>query len=120
MRNMSFSMTEDALLAGEKTVTRRLGWQFLKPGDRVRAVRKGMGLKKGEKVKHLAVIKVVDVQRERLDSITLYDVYLEGFNVLTAGFGDPQLDFIQRFCKAMKCRPEQKVTRIEFRVLKFR
>jgi len=32
-RNMSFSMTTQAVLDETKTVTRRLGWDFLKPGD---------------------------------------------------------------------------------------
>lgn len=32
-RNMSFSMTTEAVRNRTKTVTRRLGWEFLKPGD---------------------------------------------------------------------------------------
>ena len=47
MRLMSFALTTRQFLAHEKTVTRRLGWEFLKPGDRVCGVEKGMGLKKG-------------------------------------------------------------------------
>ena len=47
MRNMSFALTEAQLLDGTKTVTRRLGWTMLKPGDHFRAVRKAMGLRKG-------------------------------------------------------------------------
>lgn len=79
MRNMSFLLTVDAFVAGRKTVTRRLGWAFLKPGDRVRAVERCMGLKKGEKVKVLGVIEVVSNRAERLDAITAEDCALEGF-----------------------------------------
>lgn len=49
MRRMSFSMTTAQMYARNKDVTRRFGWWFLKPGDRVMTVEKAMGLKKGEK-----------------------------------------------------------------------
>jgi len=39
-----------------KTVTRRLGWWYLQPGNIINAVEKGMGLKKGEKVKKICQI----------------------------------------------------------------
>jgi len=42
-RCMSFSMTTDAVRNRTKTVTRRLGWNFLKPGDLLWAVEKGWG-----------------------------------------------------------------------------
>ena len=71
-RNMSFSMTTEAIRAGSKTVTRRLGWYFLKPGDVLWAVEKGMGLKKGEKVKRICLIRVVSVKREPLNKIGEY------------------------------------------------
>ena len=51
MRNMSFTMTTRQIKNRSTTMTRRFGWWFLKPGDRIQAVEKGMGLKKGEKVK---------------------------------------------------------------------
>jgi hypothetical protein len=38
MRSMSFALTTDQVRARTKTVTRRLGWTFLKAGDRIRAV----------------------------------------------------------------------------------
>lgn len=46
-RNMSFTLTIEQMRARTKTVTRRKGWAFLKPGDLVWAVVKGMGLKPG-------------------------------------------------------------------------
>lgn len=61
---MSFALTTDQILARTKTVTRRVGWHFLKPGDLIQAVEKGMGLKKGERVKRLAVLRVLDVRHE--------------------------------------------------------
>lgn len=65
MRNMSFALTTDQFLAGTKTVTRRLGWKFLKPGDRVMACEKCMGLRKGEKIRRLGEIEIVSVKRDR-------------------------------------------------------
>ncbi|MEM1213836.1 MAG: ASCH domain-containing protein [Planctomycetota bacterium] len=108
MRNMSFALTTGQLLDGSKTVTRRLGWGFLKAGDRVCAVEKAMGLKKGEKLKRLGVIEVVSVRRERLDAIDQEDVVAEGFPKMSPA------GFVSMFGKAMGCGPGEEVTRIEF------
>jgi hypothetical protein len=48
MRNISFSITRFQFCDRTKTVTRRLGWAKLKPGDVLMGVEKAMGLKKGE------------------------------------------------------------------------
>lgn len=108
MRNMSFSLTEAQFLDGSKDVTRRLGWKFLKPGDRVRAVRKAMGLKKGERVHPLGVIEIVSVRREALEDVTHGDVRREGFSCDCD-------EFIRIFCLHMGCPRHWPVTRIEFR-----
>lgn len=110
MRLISFSMTEAAFVAGTKTVTRRIGWKHLKPGDRLVGVNKAMGFKPGEKPRHLGEIEVVSVRRERLDAIDLEDVRAEG----VAGC-DTVEAFVAGFCKAMRCAPSDGVTRIEFR-----
>ena len=109
MRNMSFALTTDQFLDGTKTVTRRLGWKFLKPGDRFRACVKCMGLKKGEKVQVLGECEVVSVRRERLDHITNEDTEREGFPGMTAA------EFVAMFCRHMGCKPYDEVTRIEFK-----
>jgi len=108
---MSFSLTEEQLLDGTKDVTRRLGWHRLKAGETVRAVRKAMGLKKGEKVHRLGIIRIVSVRSERLDAITMDDVIREGFGGMSVG------GFIEMFCGHMGCQPGTPVTRIEFRRL---
>ncbi|MCA0401330.1 MAG: hypothetical protein LCH38_11000 [Proteobacteria bacterium] len=112
MRNISFALTEPQFLDGTKDVTRRTGWTFLKPGDRLRAVRKAMGLKKGEKVHVLGVIEIVSVRCEPLLNICreMGGTSREGFPEMTG------LDFIRFFCASHKhCTPETIVTRIEFR-----
>ena len=109
MRNISFSMTEPQFIDGSKTVTRRLGWKYLKVGTKLRAVRKAMGLKKGEKVRVLGVIEVVAVRRESLTCMTDDDCAREGFPELDAR------EFVTMFCKHMRCEPLTEVTRIEFR-----
>lgn len=108
MRRMSFSMTEEALLAGRKTVTRRLGWKNLKPGDQLLAVDKAMGLKKGEKSRVLGTVTVVAVRRERLDAIDNEDVLREGFRGMAAH------EFVRMFSRAMGCLPSTIVARVEF------
>lgn len=111
-RNMSFMLTEQQIRARAKTVTRRLGWHFLQAGQEVKAVRKGMGLKKGEKVEVLARLRVVSVRRELLSSITQADVDKEGFPHLNT------LQFIAMFMKHMgQRRGDPLVTRIEFEYL---
>ncbi len=115
-RNMSFSMTTDAIRDRSKTVTRRLGWNFLQPGDLLWAVEKGMGLKKGEKVKRLALIRVVSTEwvslygtLAALDTFRLQDeMAAEGFPRYTAEM------FTAMFCKHNRCEWDGLVNRIEF------
>ena len=109
MRSMSFMLTRQAVINRTKTVTRRLGWGNLKPGDRVHAVTKAMGLKKGEKQERLGVIEVVSVRREELRDISRDDVLREGFPGM---FPD---EFVAMFRRNMKCQPDAIVNRIEFR-----
>lgn len=110
MRNISFSMTTPQFIDGSKDVTRRLGWWKLKPGDRLMAVEKAMGLKKGEKIKPLGVIEIVSVSAEPLSAITEADVKREGFP------GWTRADFINFFTeKNPKCGPFTLVNRIEFK-----
>lgn len=79
MRAISFAKTEAQFLAGLKTVTRRSGWEKLKPGTVLRVVRKSMGLKRGEKQVTLGFIRVLDVRREPLAMLDRDEVAKEGF-----------------------------------------
>lgn len=107
---ISFSMTEPQFIDGPKDVTRRTGWLRLRAGDRLIAVRKAMGLKRGEKVHRLGMIEVVSVQNEPLWSIAEDECRREGFPDM-----NPE-DFVQVFCQGrQRCRPDSDVTRIEFK-----
>ena len=114
-RNISFSLTTPQFLDGSKDVTRRDGWAFLKPGDVLCAVEKSQGLKKGEKVKRLGMIRVVSVRRERLDRLLderaygRSEVTREGFPGWTP---DKFVIFFRKSHKGIESRSE--VTRIEF------
>jgi hypothetical protein len=119
MRNISFALTTDQIRDRSKTVTRRLGWAALKPGELLCAVVKSQGLKKGEQVQRLATVRVVDVRREFLDRLTADLDY--GF-AETSREGFPEghplhwpSEFVDFFCKSHKgCTPTSFVTRIEF------
>ena len=111
---MSFAATTDQIMRRQKSVTRRLGWTFLKPGDRVMAVVKGQGLKKGEKVEKLGVIRIVSVRRERLDAITWGDVVREGYAKMSPYDTTLHKGFIRHFCAMNRCDTATTVTRIEF------
>ncbi len=108
MRHISFALTTPQILNRSKTVTRRLGWRNLKPGTLLQAVEKGQGLKKGEKVKRLAIIRVERVRRQPLRAIDKVDCIREGFPELTAA------EFVEMFCKHNGCTPDAEVTRLEF------
>jgi hypothetical protein len=108
MRNMSFSLTTEQIRNKTKFVTRRLGWRFLKVGEYVQVVEKCQGLKKGEKIKKITVIKVVSTARQMLNEITQRDCFLEGFPKMT-----PK-QFIKMFCNANKCPDDIEITRIKF------
>jgi len=107
-RNMSFAMTTEQVRDKAKTVTRRFGWWDLKPGDIVCAVEKGMGLKKGEKVKRLGLIRIVSVRTERLNAITQEDCVKEGFPCMSSN------EFIKFMVGHYNCGYTDMVNRIEF------
>jgi hypothetical protein len=115
---MSFSITTEQMRNRTKTVTRRLGWSFLKPGDVVNAVEKAMGLKPGEKIKRICQIRILDVRREQLADMLdgvdygFQETTLEGFPEGTDKHW-PSV-FVDMFCRAMKCKPETEVNRIAF------
>jgi len=112
MRNMSFMLTTDQVYSKTKTVTRRRGWWFLKPGDIVCAVEKGMGLKKGKKIKKICPISIVSVRREPLHCISSEEVFKEGFPGASPEW------FIAMFCKSHKgTHLNSIVNRIEFEYL---
>lgn len=114
-RRMSFSMTRRQFLDGSKTVTRRLGSEFLKAGDELIAIEKGMGLKAGEAQVIIGRIRVKSVRREPLELLLqdseygVAEVRAEGFPGLT-----PE-EFIAFYRKSHAgCHAGRAVTRIEF------
>jgi hypothetical protein len=107
-RNISFFLTQEQFKNKTKTVTRRLGWDNLKPGDILNGCVKCQGLKKGEKVQILGQIRVKCVTKQPLNRITLDDVKKEGFPDMQS------IEFVRMFCKHMKCDPRTLVNRIEF------
>lgn len=114
MRNISFMLTPSQLLDGSKDVTRRLGWKNLKPGQRIQACKKCMGLKKGEAIEKLAVIEIVSVNREPLSRMISDPVYGQDESRREGFPGMSGLEFVEMFCKHMKVTPDDIVTRIEF------
>ena len=110
MKQISFSLTTPQFLDGSKDVTRRLGWKSVKAGEVLIAVRKAQGLKAGEKVERLGLIRVVSTGREELRLISPAEVTREGFP------GLPPRKFVAMFCEHMgpDVTPSTVVTRIEF------
>lgn len=110
-RNMSFSMTTDAARARTKDVTRRLGWWHLKPGDVVQQVEKAMGLKKGEQIKRIHLIRIVSAEAEPLHAFDSHgpdECRREGFPELTPA------QFVDMFCRHNRVREDVMVNRIVF------
>lgn len=114
MRRMSFFLTPRQLLGRTKDVTRRTGrvWEALLPGDEILAIHKSQGLRKGEKQRVLAKLRVKSALPERVcEADRNGEATREGFPAMTGE------EFVRFFCKAMKCDPQTIVTRIEFAVV---
>ena len=117
MRNILFTLTPQQIKDRSKTVTRRIGWQFLKVGDVLMACDKGFDLKQGEVVVQLGRIEVISILRERLHSLDFNKSYgareakKEGFPEMSGS------QFLAFFCRKMEVDPTQIVTRIEFKYL---
>jgi hypothetical protein len=108
---MSVAFTEQAVRDRIKTVTRRKGWTFLKPGDRLTLCRKVMG-RQGAPLVRVAEVEVVAVSREPLSAITANEVRLEGFP------GMKPAEFIRLFfTDAQGISADAEVTRVEWRYL---
>jgi hypothetical protein len=112
---MSVALTSAAVRERRKTVTRRLGWAFLKTGERLTWCEKVQGRKRRdgtvEPLVRIAEVEVVSVRREPLSSIGPGETALEGFPDMTGGA------FVEFFCNAMRCEPDTLVTRVEWRYL---
>jgi hypothetical protein len=114
---MSFMLTTQQVRDGTKTVTRRNGWWFLKPGDRVMACVKCQGLGRGGKIEKIREIEIVSVRRERLHRIIegaggygRGEMIAEGFPNMTPA------DFLLMFCAHhVGATPDSFVNRIEFK-----
>lgn len=119
MRNISFMLTKDQVVARTKDVTRRNGWANLKPGDVLRGVEKSQGLKKGEKIRPLCTIRVVSVRREKLRRMT-DDLEYGRTECVREGFPPPHEEsdpavFVEFFCRSHKgVTPDSEITRIEY------
>ena len=109
---MSFFATQEQLRQKKKDVTRRTGWSQLHIGERINAVEKGQGLKKGERVTSITWIQVTDIRREPLQAIQPEDLPREGFPDMTTE------EFIAMFCKMNRCKPDTTITRIEFKYIR--
>ena len=118
-RLMSVAFTEQAVIERRKTVTRRKGWTFLKPGDRLTLCRKVMGRKPGEPLVRIAEVEVVHVQRHRLGELLTCDPQEAREEMSCEGFpGMDPMRFIDKFfIAAQGVMPADEVTRIEWRYL---
>lgn len=123
-RLMSVAFTEQAVIERRKTVTRRKGWTFLKPGDRLTLCRKVMGRKPGEPLVRLAEVEVVHVQRHPLRLLWEWEandgarqevedeIAAEGFPGM-----HPRVFVSRFFLDAQGMHLDEDVTRIEWRFL---
>lgn len=114
MRHMSFQLTTEQMRARTKTVTRRLGWCDLQPGTVLQAVEKCQGLRKGQRVSKLGVIRVVSVRRERLTDLLHRHDYAAAEMKLEGFAGMEGRAFVEMFCRANDCFITEYVNRIEF------
>lgn len=109
MRNMSFALTTRQVRRREKTVTRRNGWRFARPGMIVQPVIKCQGIPKGGHVTKIGgPIRFTKVTRETLGQITPADCAREGFPLMRPW------EFVALYTRANGGDARDIVTRIEF------
>jgi hypothetical protein len=108
MRNMSFALTAQQIRDGTKNVTRRIGWNNLKIGEILMACEKSRGIGKGGHIVRIRKIRVTDIRKEQLNSITPEEVLHEGFVGMTPD------EFVAMFCEANGCKPDATVNRFRF------
>lgn len=115
-RLMSFAMTTEQYKNRSKTVTRRWGWLHAKVGMEFSGVEKAMGLKKGEKIKHIGPGRIKNVRREPLDAMIKDIEYgreemkKEGYPF---GMTCPK-EFVEKLAKSAGKKTSDLITRIEF------
>lgn len=113
---MSFSLTTEAYRQHRKFVTRRLGWANLKAGETFMGIEKGQGIPKGGHVVRLGAVVCKSNTPEPLSAI-LTNPYGDR-EVADEGFpGMTPMWFVEMFCKANACKPDQIVQRIRFEYL---
>ena len=110
-RLMSFRLTTKQIRAKTKTVTRRFGWAFLKPGDVLMAVVQHQGLRRGENIERLGPIRVLSTRWEPLDAITPEELRLEGLPGMTPAA------FVGMMALKHNVTPYAAINRIEFEYL---
>jgi hypothetical protein len=114
MRHMSFALTVEPMKRHEKGCTRRYGWDDIKVGELIQAVERCQGLKKGEHVKKLDIIRVTAERWEPLTQMVEFpeygkaEVILEGFPTMSPS------EFVLMVAKHNKKEPYQMVHRIQF------
>jgi hypothetical protein len=115
MRRLSFSRTTPQILDRSQTVTRRIGWRFLKPGDLVQAVGRRQDRRGRQTFRRLAVLRVRDVRVEPLSRLIADPRYAED-ELPREGFPCWSRDaFVESFCRTHRlAMADIEVTRIEF------
>jgi len=108
MKLISFSATTPQMRYGLKDVTRRVGWSELVKDQLLLAVEKAQGLRRGDHVVPIGVIKVLSVRTEQVADVKTQDIIREGFPDLSV----PK--FVRFFCKMNKIKPRDYINRIEF------
>ncbi|HUX79060.1 MAG TPA: ASCH domain-containing protein [Alphaproteobacteria bacterium] len=121
MRNMSFMLTKERIKKQQKTVTRRFGWWFLKPGDLIQPVEKCMGLKKGQKVVRIGCpIEIVSCRSEfdcaEHEGIYPYGVAKE--ECALEGFPELSPDQFVGLLRVLSVHKGQVCNRIQFKYVK--
>lgn len=117
MRNMSFALTQNEYISRTKTVTRRDGWAFLKPGEFFMGVNKVMGFRKGERpIKFHPSLCISNIPEPLNDIIKRpfrggrYEVVREGFPAWVG----KEKEFVKLYMKANGGPEDKIIRRIEF------
>ena len=113
-RQMSFKLTQHQMRNRTKSVTRRVGWAFLKEGDLISAVVQGQGLKLNESPVRIGMIRIIGCRAELLSRVVDDPEYGKSEMVLEGFPGMKPEDFVVMLEATNKDANVSIINRIEF------
>ena len=114
MRNISVALTIPQIKARTKRVTRRAGWDDVVVGELLQTCEKCQGLKPGQQLVKLEIIRITSIRREPLQRLIDDEAYGRAEAALEGFPGMSGREFASLFTKANQISFHKVINRFEF------